>query len=349
MFRFANPEYLTLLLILPVLIAGFIALNIHKKKSVEKLGELKLVKRLMPELSLKRSYLKFWLIFTAVLMGILVAARPQFGTKVEVVERQGIELVVAIDVSNSMLAQDVNPDRLSRAKQILTRIIDERSNDKVAIVVFAGEAFVQLPMTSDIQAAKIFLDNINTSLVPIQGTVIGSAINIAMNSFTSDREVDKSIILITDGETHDDNPVDMAKRAAEADIQINVVGIGSPEGSPVPVVPYSNDMKKDMQGNVVVSKLNEEMCKEIAEAGKGMYVRADNSNNALKSLQAELDKLQKKTGDEKAYSDYDEKFRFFAWIMLIILFIEVCIFDKKNRLFRNVMLFDRTSKLKTKN
>lgn len=339
MFRFANPEYLYLLFVLPVMVAAFIFLNIRKLKDVKKLGDLGLVKRLMPELSLKRSYLKFWLIFVAVIMGIIVAARPQFGTKVEKLDKKGIELVIAIDVSNSMLARDVEPSRLAKAKQILTRIIDERKNDKVAIIVFAGEAFVQLPITTDIQAAKIFLDNINTSLVPIQGTVIGSAINIAMNSFTSDKEVDKSIILITDGEGHDDNAVEMAGKAAEAGIQINVVGIGTVEGGPIPISENSNDMKKDSGGNVVKTALNEEMCKEIAQAGKGMYVRADNSNNALKSLQAELDKLQKKSTEDITYSDYDEKFQFFAWAMLILVIIEVCIFDKKNRLFRNVRLF----------
>lgn len=339
MFRFANPEYLYLLFILPVLVVGFILLNIQKLKSVKKLGDLKLIKRLMPELSLKRSYLKFWLIFAVIVFGIVVAARPQFGTKIEKVDKKGIELVIAIDVSNSMLARDVNPDRLSKAKQILTRIIDERKDDKVAIVVFAGEAYVQLPMTSDIQSAKIFLENIDPSLVPVQGTVIGSAINIAMNSFTNDKEVDKSIILITDGEDHEDNGVQLADQAASAGIQINVVGIGTPEGSPIPVSATSNEMKKDNEGNIVVTKLNEEMCKQIAQAGKGMYVRADNSNNALKSLQAELDKLQKKNVEGSAYSEYDEKFQFFAWCMLILLLIEICIFDKKNKIFRNIRLF----------
>nr|WP_297166541.1 VWA domain-containing protein [uncultured Dysgonomonas sp.] len=339
MFRFANPEYLYLLFILPVLVVGFILLNIQKLKSVKKLGDLKLIKRLMPELSLKRSYLKFWLIFAVIVFGIVVAARPQFGTKIEKVDKKGIELVIAIDVSNSMLARDVNPDRLSKAKQILTRIIDERKDDKVAIVVFAGEAYVQLPMTSDIQSAKIFLENIDPSLVPVQGTVIGSAINIAMNSFTNDKEVDKSIILITDGEDHEDNGVQLAEQAASAGIQINVVGIGTPEGSPIPVSATSNEMKKDNEGNIVVTKLNEEMCKQIAQAGKGMYVRADNSNNALKSLQAELDKLQKKNVEGSAYSEYDEKFQFFAWCMLILLLIEICIFDKKNKIFRNIRLF----------
>lgn len=339
MFRFANPEYLYLLFILPVLVVGFILLNMQKLKSVKKLGDLKLIKRLMPELSLKRSYLKFWLIFAVIVFGIVVAARPQFGTKIEKVDKKGIELVIAIDVSNSMLARDVNPDRLSKAKQILTRIIDERKNDKVAIVVFAGEAYVQLPMTSDIQSAKIFLENIDPSLVPVQGTVIGSAINIAMNSFTNDKEVDKSIILITDGEDHEDNGVQLAEQAASAGIQINVVGVGTPEGSPIPMSATSNEMKKDNEGNIVVTKLNEDMCKQIAQAGKGMYVRADNSNNALKSLQAELDKLQKKNVEGSAYSEYDEKFQFFAWCMLILLLVEICIFDKKNKIFKNIRLF----------
>lgn len=339
MFRFANPEYLYLLFLLPLMAGGFIYLNIRKLNAVKKLGDLALVKRLMPELSLKRSYLKFWLVFAAVVFGIIVLARPQFGSKVEKIDKRGIELVIAIDVSNSMLARDVQPDRLARAKQILTRIIDERKNDKVAIVVFAGEAFVQLPMTSDIQAAKIFLDNINPSLVPVQGTVIGSAINIATNSFTSDKEVGKSIILITDGEGHEDNAVEMAKHAHSAGIQINVIGIGSEGGAPIPVSAASSEMKKDMAGNVVMTKLNEAMCREIAQAGEGMYVLADNSNNALKKLQEQLDKLQKKSIDGVAYSEYDEKFQFFAWAMLILLLIEVCVFDKKNRLFRNVRLF----------
>lgn len=346
MFQFANPEFLYLLFILPVLFGGFIYLNIKKRKDVEKLGNLKMVKRLMPELSLKRSYLKFWLIFSAVALGIVMVARPQFGTKIEKIDKQGIELVIAIDVSNSMLARDVTPDRLSRAKQILHKIIDERTNDKIAIVVFAGEAYVQLPMTSDIQSAKIFLDNIDPSLVPVQGTVIGSAINIAMNSFTSEKDIAKSIILITDGESHEDNGVEMAQRAAEAGIQVNVVGIGTAAGSPIPVSPNSNEMKKDNEGQTVITKLNEQMCQEIAQAGKGKAIIADNSNSALKSLQEELDKLQKKDIEGTAYSEYDEKFQFFAWGVLILLLLEICIFDKKNQLFKNVRLFNQNNQKK---
>ncbi|NDW17331.1 VWA domain-containing protein [Dysgonomonas sp. 216] len=339
MFRFHNPEFLYLLVLLPFIIAGFLYMNIRKKKDVQKIGKLATVKLMMPEMSLKRSYLKFWLIFAAITLGIFMVARPQFGTKKDKVERKGIELVIAIDVSNSMLARDISPDRLSKAKQMLTRIIDERKDDKVAIVVFAGEAYVQLPMTSDNQSAKIFLESITPSLVPVQGTVIGNAINIGMNSFTSEKDIDKAMIIITDGENHDGNAVEMAARAAEHNVMVNVVGIGSLEGVPIPMSQYSNENKKDNEGNIVVTKLNEQMCKEIAEAGKGLYVRADNTNNALKSLQAHLEKLQKKEYEGFAYSEYDEKFHLFAWVILVLLLLEICIFDKKNRIFRNVRIF----------
>lgn len=339
MFRFANPEFLYLLILLPFLVIGFIALNIKKKKDVQKLGKLSTIKLLMPELSLKRSYLKFWLTFTIIALGIIVVSRPQFGTKKEKVEKKGIEIVIAVDVSNSMLARDIKPDRLSKAKQILNRIISERRNDKIAIIVFAGEAYVQLPMTADNQSAKLFLESISPNLISVQGTVIGSAINMGINSFTGDKDIDKAMIIITDGESHDGNAVEMAAQAAERNIQINVVGIGSPEGAPVPVSEYSDERKKDSEGNVVVSRLNEQMCNEIAAAGKGLYVRADNSNNALKSLQTELDKLEKKEYEGYAYSEYEERYQLFAWAMLVLLLVEVCVFDKKNRIFKNVRIF----------
>ena len=339
MFKFANPEYLYLFFAIPVFVIGFIFLNIRKRKSVEKLGTLALVKRMMPELSLKRSYLKFWLILVAIGFGIVVLARPQFGTKVEKVDKKGIELVIAIDVSNSMMAEDIKPSRLAKAKQILTRIIDERRDDKVAIVVFAGEAFIQLPLTPDNQSAKLFLETIDPSLVPVQGTAIGSAIDISMSCFSNDTDIDKAIVLITDGEGHEGDAEGAAARAADQGVHVNVVGIGTTEGAMIPVSPGSNNMKRDTQGQPVVTKLNEEMCRQIAKAGKGLYAHADNSNSALKSLQAELEKLQKKEIDGIAYSEYDEKYQIFAWVMLALLLLEICVFDKKNRIFRNIRLF----------
>ncbi|MFT4071303.1 MAG: VWA domain-containing protein [Dysgonamonadaceae bacterium] len=339
MFKFGNPEYLYLLLGLPVLVLIYIFLNIRKRQTVKKLGDLGLIKQMMPEMSLKRSYLKFWLIFAILTFGILMIARPQFGTKADKVNKKGIELVIAIDVSNSMLARDVTPSRLAKAKQMLSKIIDERNNDKVAIIVFAGEAYVQLPLTTDAQSAKLFLETIDPSLVPVQGTAIGSAISLGISSFSSDKDIDKAMVVITDGENLEGDAVEAAKQARSAGIHVNVIGIGSTGGTPIPVSANSNEMRKDNQGNTVISKLDEATCKSIAEAGKGLYAHADNTNSALKAIQEQLDKLRKKEMDGVAYSDYDEKFQFFAWIVLILLLVEVCVFDKKNRLFRNIHLF----------
>ncbi|MDH6355559.1 Ca-activated chloride channel family protein [Dysgonomonas sp. PH5-45] len=339
MFQFANPYYLFLLLILPVLVGGFIYINQKKRKDVQKLGDLQTMKQLMPELSLKRSYLKFWITFAVIALGIVVLARPQFGSKVEKVEKKGIEMVIAIDVSNSMLARDINPSRLAKAKQIMTRIINERKDDKVALVVFAGDAYVQMPMTTDTQSAKIFLDNINPSLVPVQGTAIASAIDLSIKCFSGDEDIDKAIVLITDGESHEGNAPEMAAQAVDKGVQVNVVGIGSAQGAPVPISENSDENKRDNDGNYVLSRLNEQMCNEIAQAGKGLYTHADNTNKAFKDLQAELEKLQKKKIDGTTYSEYDEKFYIFAWAMLVLLIVEVCIFDKKNRIFKNVRLF----------
>ena len=341
MFRFAHPEYLYLFIVLPFVIAIYIYLNIKKRKDVLKLGTLQLVKQMMPELSLKRSYLKFWIVFTALVLGILLVAGPQFGTKVEKVEKKGIELVIAIDVSNSMLARDVTPDRLSRAKQLLSRIIDARKDDQIALIVFAGEAYVQMPLTSDTQSAKLFLNSIDPSLVPLQGTVIGKAIDLGINSFSSNKDVDKAMILITDAEDQEGDAMQMAKKASDAGIMVNVIGIGSIEGSPIPESQYSSNFKTDTEGNIVVSKLNEQMAREIAQNGKGLFVQADNTNSAMNALEDELNKLQQKEMGSLSYSEYDEKFPIIAWILLIVLVFEVCIFDKKNRLFRNVRIFKR--------
>lgn len=339
MIKFANPEYLYLLLFVPVLIVGFIALNLWKKKDVMKLGSLSLVKQMMPELSLKRSYLKFWLTLAIIVLGIFVIARPQYGTKVDKADKKGIELVVAIDVSTSMLAGDITPDRLTKAKQILTQILNKRKEDKIAIVVFAGEAFIQMPMTADNQSAKLFLEGINTDIVPVQGTAIGDALQMSMSCFSSDENIGRAIVLITDGETHDANAKDMAKAVKDKGIYLSVVGIGTAEGATVPMAAGSGIAKRDTQGNPVVSKLNEEIAREIAAAAEGFYVLADNTNKALNELQSQLDKLEKGEVESVAYSEYDEKFAVFAWPMLILLLLEVCVFDKKNRIFKNIRLF----------
>ena len=237
-----------------------------------------------------------------------------------------------------MLAEDVAPNRLEKAKQMLGKLTDGFTDDKVGLIVFAGDAFTQLPITSDYISAKMFLSSINPSMVSTQGTAIGAAINLAVRSFTPSETSDKAIILITDGENHEDDAAGAAKAAAEKGIHVNIVGMGDPKGAPIPI-PGSNHYMKDKEGNVVITKLSEQMCQEIAASGDGMYVRADNSNAALKALQKEIDKMNKSELDSKVYSEYDEQFQVFAWIALVLLIVEYLMLDRKNRIFRKIKLF----------
>ena len=338
MFRFAHPDFLYLLFLLPALVAFYVYAMIVKKKAIKKYGNPTLLDELMPEVSTKRQHLKFWLLFGAITMVIFIIAGPQFGSKLETVKRQGVEIMVCLDVSNSMLAEDVSPNRLDKAKQMLSRLTDGFTNDKVGLIVFAGDAFTQLPITSDYISAKMFLSSINPSMVSTQGTAIGAAINLAARSFTPDETTDKAIILITDGENHEDDAIGAAKAAAEKGIHVNIVGMGDPKGSPIPIQ-GSNNYMKDKDGNVVITKLNEQMGQEIAAAGNGMYVRADNTNSALKALQKEIEKMNKTELDSKVYSEYDEQFQIFAWIALFLLIADFMTLDRKNRIFRKVKLF----------
>lgn len=338
MFRFANPDFLYLLLILPLLIAFYVYALVARRKAIKKYGDPQLISQLMPEVSIKRQHLKFWLLFAAVAVSVFVIAGPQFGSKLETVKQQGIEIMVCLDVSNSMLAEDISPNRLAKAKQMLSRMTDGFSNDKVGLIVFAGDAFTQLPITSDYISAKMFLSSINPSMVSSQGTAIGAAINLAMRSFTPNETSSKTILLITDGENHEGDAIKAAQSAAGKDVKINVIGIGSPQGAPIPIGGV-NDFMKDKEGNVVVTHLNEQMCQEIAAAGQGIYVRADNTNSALRTLQSELDKMSKAELDSKVYSEYDEQFQLLAWIVLVLLIAELLTLERKNRIFSKVKLF----------
>ena len=338
MFRFAHPDFLYLLFVLPALVAFYVYAMLLKKKAIKKYGNPELLAELMPEVSPGRQHLKFWLLFGAITMVIFVIAGPQFGSKLETVKRQGIEVMVCLDVSNSMLAEDVSPNRLEKAKQMLAKLTDGFKDDKMGLIVFAGDAFTQLPITSDYISAKMFLSSINPSMVTSQGTAIGAAINLALRSFTPSETSDKTIILITDGENHEDDAVKAAAAAAEKNIHVNIVGMGDPKGSPIPVAGANNYMK-DKDGNVVITKLNEQMCQEIVAAGMGLYVRADNTNSALKALQKELDKMSKSELDSKVYSEYNEQFQTLAWIALVLLLVDFFVLDRKNRAFKKVKLF----------
>lgn len=338
MFRFGEPIYLYFLLIIPFLVVFYIYTNYRRRKKLRQYGDPELMAHLMPNVSKYRPDVKFWLVTAALVMVIFMLARPQFGSKMETVKRQGVETVVALDISNSMLAQDVTPSRLEKSKKLVSRLVETFNNDKVAMIVFAGEAFTQLPITSDYISAKMFLETISPSLITTQGTDIRGAIDLAMKSFTPNEGVGRAIVIITDGENHEGGAVEAAQQAAEKGVRVFVLGVGSPDGSPIPVE-GTNDFRRDKDGNVVVTKLNEQMCQEIAKAGNGMYVRVDNTNNAERALNAEINKLAKADVETQVYTEFDEQFDVLAWLALILLAADVMLLNRKNPLFKNVKLF----------
>ncbi len=338
MFRFANIEVLWLGVTIPVFIAAYLWYTGRKRKQLEEFGDPELMEALMPNASRVRPAVKFSILMVALALLIFAAARPQYGQSEHTEKRQGIEAIVALDISNSMLAEDVAPNRLDRAKQMLSKLMDNMVNDKVGLVVFAGEAFVQLPITCDYVSAKMFLNSIKPELIKTQGTAIGSALSTSIRCFGEQSETSRAIILITDGENHEDDAVAVAQKAKEMGIQVLVVGIGKPEGSPIPL-PGTNNFIKDRQGNVVVSKLNEEMCREIAQAGGGIYVRCDNSNTATKAIQKELNKLATQEIETQVFTDYNEQFQSFALLALLLLVIDFFIFNRKNKSLTKLDIF----------
>lgn len=342
MFRFANIELLWLLLSIPVLIIGYTLLVVHKHKQLEKLGDKRLIAQLMPNASKFRPHLKFALQLLALTMLILAAARPQYGVREETVTREGVEAMITLDISNSMLAEDVasgQSSRLDASKQMLSQLIDKMVDDKVGLVVYAGDAFVQLPITCDYVSAKMFLNNIKPDLIQTQGTAIGKALQTSIYAF-GDKEsaAGRAIILLTDGENFEDDAVKIAEKADKAGIKVIVVGIGSESGSPIPV-PGTTDYMTDREGNVVVSKLNEDMCRQIAQAGNGIYVHYDSSNLALKAIKKELDKLGKEQLESHVFREYNEQYPSFVLIALILLVIDFFVFNRKNKSLTRLNIF----------
>ncbi|MDD4490158.1 MAG: VWA domain-containing protein [Paludibacter sp.] len=344
MFRFAEPEYLFLLMVVPVLTLIFVFYRIRKRKNIATFGDPALLKELMPNVSTVRPTVKFIIQMVVLTLLVIVLARPQFGTKAEEVKRQGIEVMIALDISNSMMATDVAPNRLAKSKQILSQLIDNMSNDKVGLVVFAGDAFTQLPITADYVSAKMFLSTISPKLIARQGTAIGSAIDLSIKSFNPKSPASKAIILITDGENHEDNAVEAARLAQNEGIVVHVIGMGRPEGAPIPIE-GTMSFWKDKDGNVVVSKLNEAMCNDIASAGQGVYVRADNTNAALRAVSNELDQLAKTELTSTTFSNYNEQFQSFAIIALVLLLMDIFILERINKRFSRLKIFDLKEKL----
>lgn len=340
LFRFAHPDFLYLLLLLPVLILLFIINEFRKKNALKRLGDASLVNGLIPEMSRIRPVIKFILQLVAVLSGIIMLARPQFGSKIEDVKKQGVEVIIALDVSNSMLAEDIQPDRLTRAKQAISRLVDDLDNDKIGLIVFAGDAYIQIPITTDYISAKMFLSAINPNTVPKQGTAIGAAISLGAKSFSPGDGKSKAMIIITDGENHEDDPLKEAEDASKAGIVIHTIGIGSTNGVPIPMVNNGKkDYLKDADGNIVVTKLDEDILKKIALSTNGNYVRANNSNIGLDEIYAQIKKMKKQDLESTMYTEYNDQFQIFTAIALFFLILDFLIMERRNRKLANIRLF----------
>jgi Ca-activated chloride channel homolog len=340
LFRFANPDYLYLLLLLPVLITFFIINEFRRRKSLKNLGDSSLVGKLIPEISKTRPVIKFLLELLAFSAVIIMLARPQFGSKIEEVKKTGVEVIIALDVSNSMLAEDIQPNRLTRAKQAISKLVDNLENDKIGLIVFAGDAYTQIPITTDYVSAKMFLSTINPDMVPKQGTAIGAAIDLAAKSFSPGEGKSKAIIIITDGENHEDDPVSSAEKASKMGIIIHTIGIGSTEGVPVPIsTGGKHDYLKDADGSTVITKLDEEILKKIAVSANGNYVRASNSNIGLDEIFSDIRKMKKEELESTMYTEYNDQFQIFTVVALFLLILDIVIMERKNRKLQNVKLF----------
>ncbi len=341
MFRFAHSELLYLLIIIPLLIIFYVMMVQKKKKAIATFGNPELLAPLMPLLSFKRGAWKFVMLLFALIFVILGVAGPQFGSKLQQVKKKGVELMIVLDVSNSMMAQDIKPSRLEKAKMSISRMIEKLSNDKVGLIVFAGDAYVQLPITTDYSSAKLFLSNVNTEMVPVQGTSIGSAIDLAIKSFTPETETSKAIVVITDGENHEDDAVIAAKSAREKGITVHTIGMGLDQGAPIPEKGRAGEFMKDGSGTIVISKLNEETLRDIAKGGEGLYVRASNTNVGLDQLLDEVNEMEKSLLEERVYSDYAERYQYFLLVGLFFVFVEFIILGRKNKHLMKINIFKR--------
>lgn len=328
MIIFANPHYLLLLLLIPFFFIGLALLMKGRKRRLRKFGDEALVNQLMPSWSRSKSWVRTTLFSLAFLFFVIGLSRPQIGAKLKEHKARGAEIMVVLDVSNSMLAQDYSPNRLERAKLAISRITDKLQGDRIGLIIFAGSSFVQLPITTDYVSAKMFLNSITTGSIPIQGTAIGDAVHTSIKSFSAQSEHSRAIIVISDGENHEDDAVAAAKEAADAGIKVYTIGVGSAEGQPIPM---NGELLKDKDGTIVVTKLDEEALKEIAAAGKGAYVHAGNDEFGLSPIINEIKKMEDEEHESVVFEEYDEQFMYFLAIALALFVLEMLIGERKSR------------------
>ena len=337
MLRFEDPIYLWMLLIIPILVLMRFIVWRKRKRNLRKFGDPSLLKEMMPDVSKYRPTIKLCLLLSAITILIFMIARPQVGSKISHEKREGIEVLIALDISNSMMAQDVIPSRLEKSKLLIEDLVDHFTNDKVGLVVFAGDAFVQLPITNDYVSAKMFLQNINPSLITTQGTDLARAISLSQSCFTQREHIGRAIIVITDGEDHEGGALEAAREAYKKGISVFILGVGTSKGAPIP--DGNGGYLKDNSGQIVLSALNEQMCQQVAKAGNGVYIHVDNTSDAQEKLNKELSKLQSGISDTVVYSEYNEQFQIFGIILLLLLIVETILLESRNPLFKQINLF----------
>ena len=326
MIYFAQAQYLFLLLLVPVFLVLYGVVRYRRVRNIRKFGDEKLVKDLMPSYSGAKGWTRIILFSLAFLFFSIGLARPQIGAKLKEHKSKGAEVMIALDVSNSMLAKDYSPNRLERAKLAISRLVDKLNGDRIGLVLFAGTSFVQLPITTDYVSAKMFLENISTESVPVQGTAMGDAISTCIRSFSAQSENSRAIVVITDGENHEDDPLSAAKQAAEMGISVYTIGVGSSQGQPIPM---KDGLLKDSQGNIVVTKLDEATLKQVAQAGKGAYVHAGNDEFGLNPIIDNIRKLNDEEFNSIVFEEYDEQYMYFFAIALVLLVVQMLIGERK--------------------
>ena len=328
MIHFAQAQYLLLIFLIPVFFLIQALLVRLRRRKIRKFGDEKLVEQLMPSYSKSKVWVRLTLFSIGFFFFAIGLSRPQIGARLKEQEIKGAEIIIAIDVSNSMLAEDYSPNRLDRAKLAVSRLVDKLRDDRIGLVIFAGTSFVQLPVTTDYVSAKMFLNTIDTGSIPIQGTAMGDAITTCIRSFSQQSDKSRAIILITDGENHEDDPVAAAKQAAEMGIKVFTIGVGSPEGKPIPM---NGELLKDKDGEIVVSRLDEDVLKEVAQAGNGAYVRAGNSEFGLNPIIEDLKKLEDEKYNSIVFEEFDEQFMYFLGIAFFFFVLEMLVGDRRSK------------------
>ncbi len=328
MLNFAQSQYLLLLLLIPVFFLVQALVLRMRRNRIRKFGDEALVSGLMPSYSKGKVWVRLVLFSIGFFFFVIGLSRPQIGAKLKEHETKGAEIMIVLDVSNSMLAEDYSPNRLERAKLAISRLVDKLREDRIGLIVFAGNSFVQLPITTDYVSAKMFLNSITTGSVPVQGTAIGEAINTAMRSFSVQSEKSRAIIVITDGENHEDDPVAAAKQAAEMGVRVFTIGVGSPEGKPIPM---DGELLKDKNGEIVVTRLDEKVLQDVAQAGNGVYVRAGNSEFGLNPIIENIKRMEDEKYNSIVFEEFDEQFMYFLGIALFFFVIEMLVGDRRSR------------------